>query len=105
MLISLTKQNATEILEKSAKPVIIDFFASWCGPCMILKPHFEALAAEFVDSYVFAEVNVDAVRDLTIEFNVTSIPTLIFIKDKKVVWRHTGSISRDDLKAKIQEYL
>lgn len=105
MLTALNNQNANDILGQTKKSVIIDIFATWCGPCMLLKPHFQALADELGDTYIFAELNVDEARDLAIQFNVTSVPTIIFIKDKKIVWRHMGYIAKDDLKARIEEYL
>ncbi len=105
MLTTLSNQNASNVLEQTKKPVIIDIFATWCGPCMLLKPHFQALAHELGDAYIFAELNVDEARDLAIQFNVTSVPTIVFIKNKKVVWRHMGYIAKDDLKARIEEHL
>jgi thioredoxin 1 len=105
MIISLTKNNLKDVMEQKEKPVIIDIFASWCGPCMMMKPHFEELAQELGDRYIFAELNVDEARDIAINFNATSVPTLIFIKDKKIVGRKVGYLPKEDLKASIDEYL
>jgi thioredoxin 1 len=105
MPVLLTKQNAKDIIEKSDKPVVIDIFATWCGPCMLIKPIFEELSQELGDKYVFAELNVDESRDVAIQFGVTSVPTFVFIKNKNIVGRHVGYLPKEDLKARIQEHL
>lgn len=103
-IVTLTKNNIDDIIGKSNKPVVIDVFASWCGPCMSMKPSFEQLAEELADTHIFAEINVDESRDLAINFNVTSVPTFIFIKNKQVVGRETGYMSKDELKSHIDDY-
>lgn len=105
MVVTLTKHNVKEIVDQTEKPVVVDIFATWCGPCMLIKPHFEQLAEELSDKYIFAELNVDESRDVAISFNVTSVPTFIFIKNKNVVGRQIGYLPKDDLKARIEEYL
>ncbi len=105
MIVTLTKQNAKEVIEQAKKPVVIDIFATWCGPCMLIKPHFEQLAEELGDTYTFAELNVDESRDLAISYNVTSVPTFLFIKNNEVVGRQVGYLPKEDLKARIEEYL
>lgn len=105
MVITLSKQNSTEVLEQSSKPIIIDIFATWCGPCQMVKPVFEALEKELGEQYIFAQLNVDEARDLAVHFGVTSVPTFVFIKDKQVVGKVVGYRSADDLKADIKKYL
>lgn len=105
MLTAVTKQNIDMLVANSdKKPVIIDVYALWCGPCMNMKPSYEALAQELGDAYVFAELNVDEARDVAIDFNVTSVPTFIFIKNKVVVGREVGYMPKDDLKIAIVRY-
>jgi thioredoxin 1 len=105
MIVQLTEKTAKEILEQNEKPVVIDVFAKWCGPCIQMKPFFEQLASELSDRYTFAELDVDASRELAINLNVTSVPTLIFIKNKNIVGREVGYLPKDELKAKIESYL
>ncbi|HVX01179.1 MAG TPA: thioredoxin [Candidatus Babeliaceae bacterium] len=105
MVTLLTKENFKEIVEQSDKPVVLDIFATWCGPCQYMKPIFHQVAQELGDRYIFAELNVDESRDLAVQFSVTSVPTFLFIKQSKVEGRETGYMGKDDLKAKIQEYL
>lgn len=103
-MVQLNKDNIQQILEGD-KPVVIDVFATWCGPCLQMKPNFEAVAQELSGKYTFATLNVDEARELALQFNVTSVPTFIFIKDKKVVGKSMGYKTTEDLKQEIQHYL
>jgi thioredoxin 1 len=105
MVHDLTKKNVAELIENQSKPVIVDVFAAWCGPCTQMKPIFKQLATELAHSHLFAQLNVDEERDLAIQYSVTSIPTFLFIRKNAIVGRETGYMTRDDLKAKITEYL
>ncbi len=105
MIHAVTKENIAVLMEESVKkPLIIDVFALWCGPCMSMKPSYDQLAQELGDSYTFAELNVDQARDVAISFNVTSVPTFIFIKNKAVVGREVGYMPKDDLKNLLKRY-
>lgn len=94
----------TEVLQ-SEIPVVIDFFASWCGPCQQVAPIFDELAKELAETYKLVKINIDEERDLAIKYNVSSIPTFIFIKNGEVVGKEMGYIGKDDLKKKIEELL
>lgn len=101
----ITKENYSEEIEKSSLPVVIDVFAPWCGPCQQMTPIFEELSKELSGDYKFAKLNVDDTREIATKFNISSIPTFIFIKNGNVVGRETGSMSREALKQKIQKIL
>lgn len=78
MILTVTKENFASDVEHSTKPVVIDVFATWCGPCKHMEPTFEELATQYSDLYTFAKLNVDESRDLAIEFGVSSVPTFLF---------------------------
>ena len=84
------KDNNFEQVNNSEKPVLVDFFAEWCGPCRMLSPVVEAIANEREDVLV-AKVNVDENAELAAKFGVVSIPTLVVIKNGEVVNRATGA--------------
>lgn len=102
---SITKENYETEVTKSEKPVIIDVFAPWCGPCQQMIPIFEELEKEHGEKYKFVKLNVDESRELAIQFGVTSIPTFVFIKDGQVQGKETGYIAKEDLLQKIKELL
>lgn len=105
MPITVTNQNFETEVEKETKPIVMDLYASWCGPCQQMKPIFSELETELGDLYKFVEVNVDDAREISIKYNVTSVPTFIFIKNGQVQGQQMGYMSKDTLKAKIKSYL
>ena len=92
--IKMTSQNFDAIVSGD-KPVLIDFFATWCGPCMMLAPIIEEIAEEKVDSLVVAKVDVDEEIDLATRFGVSSIPTVVLVKNGKEVNRFVGYRPKD----------
>ena len=105
MVVAITNDNFKTEIEQEQGPIVLDVFASWCGPCQQMKPIFEELENELGEAYKFAELNVDDARDISIKYGVTSIPTFIFIKEGEIKGKETGYISKDDLKEKIESYL
>lgn len=88
-VITITSGNYAAEVEHSSQPVLIDFWASWCGPCRMLSPIVEELAGELKEVKV-GKVNVDEQPELARQFDVMSIPTLVLLKDGKVVQRSVG---------------
>ncbi len=82
---------------KSGKPVLVDFWAPWCGPCKMVAPELEAVAEEYGDKALVAKINVDEQQQLAGRYNVMSIPTLLILKDGKEVERLVGYRPRKDL--------
>ena len=101
----VNSENFEQEVLKSDIPVVVDVYASWCGPCQQLEPIFNELAKELAGKYKLVKINIDEERDLAVQYNVSSIPTLLFIKKGEVVSKEMGYMSKDDLKAKIEELL
>jgi len=102
-LIHLTDANFKKEVLESDLPVLVDFWAAWCGPCKMMTPNFEAVAAELSDKVVFGKVNVDNEYELSERFGVMSIPTLIFFKNGEMVNQITGALPKDMLQKKVKE--
>jgi len=103
-VLHVTKDNfQTEVME-SEMPVLIDFYASWCGPCRMLAPVIDELAEE-ADNVKIVKVNVDEQPELAQAFGVMSIPTLVVIKEGKVVNRTVGARPKAAIKAMLEQQL
>ncbi|MBO4818806.1 MAG: thioredoxin [Firmicutes bacterium] len=96
MEITLTKENFADTVMKAQKPVLVDFWATWCGPCMMQAPVLEELAAERSD-VIIGKVNVDEEREIAEAFRIESIPTLILFKDGEPVRAAVGFRAKDQL--------
>ena len=91
------QQGDWQNVESSTKPVLIDFWAEWCPPCRLLAPTFEKLAATYGDEISFAKVNVDELPELAYQYGIRSIPTLLLLREGKVVEELVGARPFDDL--------
>ncbi len=92
----LTKENFKEEVLDSKVPVLVDFFATWCGPCKMVAPVVEELAAELKDAKVF-KIDVDDQMELARQYRVMSIPTFLVFKDGQMVKREMGARSKSEL--------
>ncbi len=105
MATSITKENYEAEVEQSKIPVVIDFYATWCGPCQQMMPIFDELEKEFLNKYKFVKANIDEARDIAVKNSVSSVPTFVFIKDGKVIGKETGYMTKDVFKSKIESIL
>ncbi len=104
MALAITKENFQEVIG-SEQPVVIDFWAEWCGPCRMIAPIIDELAAEYEGRVVVAKCDVEECEEAVAKFGVRNIPTVVFVKGGEVVDKNVGAASKDALKAKIEKLL
>ena len=97
------ENNFADEVIKSDIPVMIDFYAEWCGPCRMMSPIVEQFAKDFEGKIKIGKINVDEESDLAMRFGVQSIPSFIFVKDGKVIDRITGALPKPVLKNYLDE--
>ena len=104
MVTEVKDDNFEQEVLKSDKPVIVDFWAEWCGPCRVLGPRFEELSNE-MKSIKFCKVNVDENQETSGKYGVRSVPTMLMFKKGEAVGNIIGALPKDMLKQKIEETL
>jgi len=101
----VTPENFNEVVKQADLPVLVDFWAPWCGPCQMMGPVFEELSDEYAEKLSFAKLNTEDHPDLASQFGIQGIPCLIFMKGGKEVGRIVGFAPKDALKARIDDAL
>lgn len=101
----ISADEFTDEVEVADKPVLVDFWAEWCGPCKQLAPRIEELADDLDGEVKFVKVDVDENQELAGQFGIRSIPTLLFFKDGEKVDQIVGSVPKDRIREKLDELL
>lgn len=104
-IISLTNDDFEAVVSKAELPVIVDFYADWCGPCKKIKPMFDQLAQEHSDKYLFAKVDIDTAGQIAKKYEIVSIPTFVVIKNGTVHGKFSGGFQKDDFEREIEKCL
>ncbi|MDR3093855.1 MAG: thioredoxin [Bacteroidales bacterium] len=105
MAVVITESNFEEMVLKSDKPVLVDFWAEWCGPCRMIAPLVEQLATEYEGKAVVGKVDIEENGEITSQYGILSIPTLLYFKNGEIVDKQVGSTSKDVLAAKLDALL
>ncbi|MCQ2182297.1 MAG: thioredoxin [Bacteroidales bacterium] len=100
----ITNANIEEVLATS-QPVVVDFWAPWCGPCRVLSPTVSEIADEFEGKAVVAKCNVDDCEEIAVKYGIRNIPTLVFLKDGQLVDRTVGLVSKQEIASKIESLI
>ncbi len=96
----MTIENFDDLINSNT-PVLVDFFATWCGPCKMMSPILDEVSNELDSSAKIVKIDVDQNMDLSSKYGIRGVPTLILFKKGEIVWRHSGILQPKDIKQKI----
>lgn len=102
MALELTDQNFDEVVLHSDKPVIVDFWAEWCGPCRMVGPIVEEIGNDYTDKAVVAKLDVDSNPNVTRKYGIRNIPTVLFFKNGEVADKQVGAVPKSNLVTKLE---
>ena len=105
VVLHLDSSNFDEVVGKADKPVVVDFWAEWCPPCLMMAPIFEEVAMEFSDKAIFAKVNVDEAPELAKRYNIMAIPTIMVFAGGKPVDKIVGALGKEGLVSLLMKHL
>ncbi|MBI35652.1 MAG: thioredoxin [Flavobacteriales bacterium] len=105
MAVELTDANFEELAVKSDKPVVVDFWAEWCGPCRMVAPVVEELSKDYEGKAIVGKVDVDANNEISAKYGIRNIPTILFLKNGEVVDKQVGAAPKAALAEKLEKLL
>ena len=105
MSLELTDANFEEIVTKADKPVVVDFWAEWCGPCRIVGPIIGEIAEEYNDRAIVGKLDVDNNPEVSAKYSIRNIPTVLFFKDGKVADKQVGAVPKNAFVSKLENLL
>ncbi|MGB4204231.1 MAG: thioredoxin [Bacteroidales bacterium] len=105
MALEFNDSNFEELVLKSDKPVVIDLWAVWCGPCRLIAPHIEEMSKEYDGRALIGKLDVDNNPKTTARFGVRNIPTVLFLKNGEIVDKQVGAVPKSALVAKLEKLL
>lgn len=105
MALEFTDSNFDELVLKSDKPVIVDFWAEWCGPCRMVGPIVQEIGEDFSENAVVGKLDVDSNPDVTMKFGIRNIPTILFFKNGEVADKQVGAVPKSVLVQKLESLL
>ncbi|HOK38654.1 MAG: thioredoxin [Bacteroidales bacterium] len=105
MALEINTSNFEDLVMKSDKPVVLDFWAVWCGPCRMIAPIIEEMAKEYEGRAVIGKVDVDNNNEIAVRFGIRNIPTVLFIKNGQVVDKVVGAVPKINLTSKLDNLL
>ena len=105
MALAITADNFEDLKSKKDHLMVVDFWAEWCGPCKMIGPTIDELSTEYDGKATIGKVNVDEQGDLSVQFGVRSIPTILFFKNGEVVDKHIGMAQKSQLEEIIKKHL
>ena len=105
MALEITDSNFDELVLQSDKPVVVDFWAEWCGPCKMIGPIIDEMSKDYEGKALIGKVNVDQNANVSAQFGVRSIPTVLFIKNGEVVDKTVGAVPKATLDSKLEALL
>lgn len=105
MALEITDANFEEVVLKSDKPVLVDFWAEWCGPCRMVGPVVEDIAKEYAEKAIVGKVNVDNNPGISMKYGIRNIPALLFFKNGEIVDKQIGAVPKSVLSGKLEKQL
>lgn len=105
MALEVNDNNFDEVVLKSDKPVVVDFWAEWCGPCRMIAPIMEEISKEYSGKAVVVKCDVDSSPSVTAKFGIRNIPTVLFFKDGKVADKQVGAVPKNNFVSKLNALL